>query len=403
MQALILDHAHVYAFPGNDLDYMPKQARYVEDLETALSDKYMYDAHVTQYSAPQIPLRLDTGMFMSQENMIPFVFGKMSTYVSKNNERGKGIPLKAPTLAWAAEEAPKRYAKSNRVIESGGIAMHCVFFDIDMPKDQHTGECLAPYRKILLEGVQRLFYVHPGFYYETRGGGRIVYELPAPLYLKTKQDAAKWTGRFKTWCNYLSRITGFPVMGEAGQKGIDPLADWQRLMRLPHATRPRQKGDLRPVKGPENRLILGNLDLWEPILHNCDRIPTEVVKDRAPSTTEGIFLEMFQAWGNLGEQNGSGGYNARCPLANQHSDHVDRPGIGSDFCVYGATETGGLGTLYCKHTTHTKLRGPIDWIRECGWTDEDFKLSPTWVRMHTADTNDSWGAYEDKKNDTSED
>lgn len=390
MQALVLNHAFVQAFPGNYYTKMTTQSRYEPDMETALESDYSFDAHTTQYSLPKIPLRLDVGMTMDLENLTALVQAKKI-----KDCQTKKIAL--PQMDWPLKTATTRYEITQRFMKTG-IPMCWVFFDIDGPPGD---ECPKYYREIIRKGVDNLFREHPGLFYETRGGARICYSLPTPMHIRNKQNAMQWTALYKTWMNYLSRWTGIQVTEKKGDVGIDSsCSEWQRLLRLPHATRNRKDKDGKTIWGktPEKRLMFGELNAWEPLLASQDKVAPRSFQEYAMSGSEGIFLEMFAAQGNLGSVTGCGGYESRCPRASDHSDYKQgRSGIDSACIVFGAKAPGGLGTIKCEHKCHKEWTLPQHWIENCGWTNEDFKLSEIWRLQNSPDQGDSWGKYEHLK------
>ena len=71
---------------------------------------------------------------------------------------------------------------------------------------------------------------HPNpYYYETRGGGRIVYVQAEPTVLRSQADAIAWRQEYAIAVAHLARVFGIVA---------DPAcSDWQRHYRLPRATR----------------------------------------------------------------------------------------------------------------------------------------------------------------------
>ena len=125
------------------------------------------------------------------------------------------------------------------------IELTSTVFDVDCP-DTHGTSTPAPesWRQELRRSVSALAELHPSpYYYETKGGARIVYAQQAPTVLRTHEHAKLWSQQYAISVAYLARTVGIVA---------DPSSeDWQRLFRAPRATR-------SPGKGPENWPILGN-------------------------------------------------------------------------------------------------------------------------------------------------
>jgi hypothetical protein len=139
--------------------------------------------------------------------------------------------------------------------EELGLRMVLAVFDCDGPDHVCTDEWWADEKRKVAE----LLRVHPGaFVYRTRGGYRIVYALPEPFPLRTKEDDASWTARYRTWIRYLLRR--FSIRADAA------CADWTRLYRCPHA---RREGVIQDLEWIGDRHALGT---WAPTLAKGDVI-----------------------------------------------------------------------------------------------------------------------------------
>lgn len=146
---------------------------------SALESRYATDAHVAAYSVPAVPRRLDGG---APGHLVD------------------GAPL--------------------------GVAMAFLIIDLDGPGHQ------APpaWREDVAARVDRVLAEHPGgFFYETRGGGRLVWRRASPFVITTEVDARTWKLTYWRTLLYLSRRYGL--------EGDPACADWTRLYRAPHATR----------------------------------------------------------------------------------------------------------------------------------------------------------------------
>jgi hypothetical protein len=131
------------------------------------------------------------------------------------------------------------------------VAMVVAVFEVDHP----TKSPDQAWREQERAKVARAFEAHPGgFYFETRGGYRVLWRRPSPFQLASPDDGPRW--RLFYWRSgiYLSRTFGIEP---------DPAcADWPRLQRAPHATRP--KPDDSPGDGPEELPTDGDPELLVP-------------------------------------------------------------------------------------------------------------------------------------------
>ena len=164
-------------------------------------------------------------------------------------ELGDGLAREYATNAHHTAYAPDPIAPrrlTRKAIEHAPVAMQLVVFDVDdeeahrehRPASDAWREVEAPKQRALLEA-------HPGaVVFDTRGGYRVVALLEAPVAIATAADAAAWSRFYLLQLGYLSRRFG--IIADPACK------DWQRLYRLPHATR-----DGGP--SPERRRVLGDL------------------------------------------------------------------------------------------------------------------------------------------------
>ncbi len=164
-------------------------------------------------------------------------------------ELGDGLAREYATNAHHTAYAPDPIAPrrlTRKAIEHAPVAMQLVVFDVDdeeahrehRPASDAWREVEAPKQRALLEA-------HPGaVVFDTRGGYRVVALLEAPVAIATADDIPRWSRFYLLQLGYLSRRFG--IIADPACK------DWQRLYRLPHATR-----DGGP--SPERRRVLGDL------------------------------------------------------------------------------------------------------------------------------------------------
>lgn len=183
--------------------------------------RYATDAHTAGYSAPSVPRRLDKGAPGHDHNGAPLVVPMVVQFVDVDGPNHK------PTNVWRAEENAK---------------------------------------------IARLFEVHPGFAFHSRGGYKLAWRRAVPFLVTSDDDAARW--RLHTWRTllYLSRRFGI--------EGDPACSDWTRLFRLPHATRPTKiDGSEIPGTAPEELPVSGDPELAAPFAFEPD--PADLAADLA--------------------------------------------------------------------------------------------------------------------------
>ena len=140
--------------------------------------------------------------------------------------------------------APRRLTKE--VLGVAPVAMQLVVFDVDCPAAHREHKAASDaWREEEAAKVAELLEAHPGAVaFDTRGGYRVVALLEHPVAIATAADATAWSRFYLLQVGYLSRRFG--IIADPACK------DWQRLYRLPHATR-----DGGP--SPERRRVRGDL------------------------------------------------------------------------------------------------------------------------------------------------
>lgn len=92
-----------------------------------------------------------------------------------------------------------------------------------------------------------LLEAHPGgFVYATRGGYRLVYQLPQPFEVRTTDDKESWRTRYHRELLYLVRRFGI--------EGDPACADITRLYRLPRVVREGGEVENHPTTGDPHKL-----------------------------------------------------------------------------------------------------------------------------------------------------
>ena len=155
--------------------------------------------------------------------------------------------------------------------------MTCCVFDVDDAgahrEKRHSTDA---WRQEQLDRLRSLAAAHPGaFAYFTRAGLRIVFVLAEPVFIRTRDDARRWTRSVLITIAYLSRRFGIDA---------DPACrDWTRLFRLPHATRD-------PNAGPERLPTFGDVNAIGTLKIEA----TDEDRQRARELVPGAFYERTQ-------------------------------------------------------------------------------------------------------------
>lgn len=263
----------------------------------------------------------------------------------------------AHTAAWSVPEVARRLDKGAPEKVEHGIKMMVMFADVD----GHGVPDLEAWRMAERVKVDALRADHPGVIeYDSRGGYRLVARLATPIFIRDASDAAAWRCIYLSWVRYLDRRYGIKA---------DPACkDWQRLYRLPHAT--RDEGGK-----PEDLPIRGSLDAigeWHPELTAADLAVEEEKTTTAAATEDsrGRLWDAFARRGWLGEQVEPGKWKARCPWMPMHTSGALFDG---STVVYEASAGRDLGWFHCSHA-HCDGR-PIEEVIAV-FTDEEMQNEP---------------------------
>lgn len=252
----------------------------------------------------------------------------------------------------------------------GSVVIQLAIFDCDDPQVHGTGEPAGDvWRSNMRERLHALAAEHAGaYYYETRGGCRILYALPEPTVLQSLDDAREWRRSYAVALAYLRRR--FDIVGDAA------CSDWQRLYRLPHATR-------TPGGKPENWSVIGDANRIGTLMIEASAADVEAAKQlsrafNTPRRTSyepitvgdgrGVLFHLLQARGLLIERRGSDGtYVVECPNARNHSTGSN--GDGSTL-LYPPSNGQALGFVHCLHG-HCSALDVRDWFGFFSQTEID--------------------------------
>lgn len=269
---------------------------------------------------------------------------------------------------FAQYRSPNGRRLAAEALEQGvGVNLEVIAFDVDCP-ETHGSSKPAPeqWRHCMRDKMRALSRTHPHpYYYETRGGARIVYRQEEPTLLRTRDDGREWARTYAVALAYLARCFGIHA---------DPAcADWQRLYRLPHATREQNEG-------PENWSVLGDAACIGALTINATqedvdramraskafRVPR--IANLAPCTQQdgyGLLYHALRARGAVFDRRPDGAFVVRCPRELQHTS--GRTGDGSTL-LYLPAPGEQVGAIHCLHghCAGVDVRG---WLREFS-TDE---------------------------------
>ncbi len=256
---------------------------------------------------------------------------------------------------FAAYRAPNGRRLSRHAIdELGALELAVIVFDVDGPNHQATDE----WRRELRVKVQSLATKHPGpYYYETRGGARIVYRQGEPTVLRNQADAKAWSREYAVACAYLHRTFAIEADGAC--------SDWQRLYRLPHATRDGERPENLPTYGDTGAIGTLVIDATAEDVALAEARAKRTFRERprraAPRTTsgQGLFFYLLHARGDVdGDTAPRGGWIVRCPNRAQHTVNTDW----TTSTVLYPPDEGELGYVECKHA-HCSDLTTKEWLR----------------------------------------
>jgi hypothetical protein len=282
----------------------------------------------------------------------------------------------AHTTAYSVPAWPYRLSRDAVQFE-GGVAMVLFITDIDGPNHIASDEWwLGELTK--LDAMRREY---PGaFIFRTRGGYRPVYMLPVPRILCSEVDVQAWKADYLSWIAAL-RVR-FDIQADPSCQ------DWQRLYRVPHATR-------TPHGRPEAREVLGNpyqIGAWtcEPTNHERElaqtlarkpskRAPQEHRHETAVYGGDGVLFYAFKARGWLGEAIESGKWSVKCPWDDQHTKGA---ALDTSTVLFAPGVGDTLGWLHCSHN-HCQQRDIRDVLKL--FSDDELQRAKreTGVMTHT--------------------
>jgi hypothetical protein len=165
-----------------------------------------------------------------------------------------------------------------------------------------------------------------------------------PTILRSQADAQQWSRGYAVAIAHIENRFGIVA---------DPACnDWQRLYRLPRAT--REAG-----AGCENHPTSGNASDIGTLVIQASSADVEMAQKRAArafrppkadapaffATGDGLLFWALKLRGEVIGQAPRGGWVCRCPNRRQHSSNTD----GSDSTVVYPASQGEVGFICCKH------------------------------------------------------
>jgi hypothetical protein len=239
------------------------------------------------------------------------------------------------------------------------VELHAVAFDIDCAATHGSSEPASnEWRKELRAKVVRMADHHPSpYYYETKGGARIVYVQHEPTTLRTQADAQKWSQHHAIAIAYLRRRYGIEADSSC--------RDWTRLYRLPRTVRTEGAGlENWPTWGVPG-MSIGRL--WiEATAEDvrAARAASKAFRERRIDSLQhcaadgyGLLYHLIRARGDLGRKWGDG-YIIRCPNEPAHSK--GRTGDSSTV-LYLPSRGHEVGAIHCLHAHCVDLT-VRDWL-----------------------------------------
>lgn len=256
---------------------------------------------------------------------------------------------------FTAYRSPNGRRLTREAIDEGvAVELTAIVFDVDGA--DHTAT--PAWRRGEREKVIALNEHHPGLYcYDTRGGYRIVYRQAEPTVLRTQADALEWSKAYAVAIAHLEHRFGIIA---------DPACnDWQRLYRLPRATRDAGgKPENHPFWGDANNIGTLLIEASLADVSKAQHVAAKAFREPRDLPTfagggDGLLFWALKLRGDVVGKAPRGGWICRCPNRRQHTTCTD----GSDSTVvYPAAGDTQIGAIHCKHG-HCVSLVLRDWLR----------------------------------------
>lgn len=260
---------------------------------------------------------------------------------------------------FTAYQTPNGRRLVREAIDQGvAVELTAIVFDVDCPDTHGTSDPTPEaWRRELREKVVALAAAHPDpYYYETRGGARIVYRQSKATVLRAQANAQEWSQLYAVAVAHLERRFGIVA---------DPAcADWQRLYRLPHATRDAGgKPENWPIMGDGRRIGTLTINATHADVERAKREsksfrarPTE---NFVPSDGDGLLYYLLRSRADVDREAPRGGWICRCPNRAVHTSNTDWT---DSTVVYPPKMDAQIGIIECKHA-HCQRFKNTDWLK----------------------------------------
>ena len=279
--------------------------------------------------------------------------------------RGLTLPLgEALERVWRtdahAQQGPSNVRVTKKTIsEARPMELSCVLIDIDCEK-VHGTSAPAPesWREQMRDRVVRLSDEHPDpYYYETRGGARIVYAQAEATILRSADDLRVWSQDYAILLAHLERCYG--IVGDPA------CADCTRLFRLPRTVRQRgSRHENWPIWGDPDRIGSLCIEATDEDVQRASEqskaFRSKNVLDFAPRSTsgDGLLFALLRNRGDVIVEHSSGAHVIRCP--NEAAHTTGATGDGSTL-LYPPAVGKDLGAICCLHGHCSGLTAK-DWL-----------------------------------------
>lgn len=290
-------------------------------------------------------------------------------------ECARGIvgPLGGPdgalshTFESDAHFCPYRSQNSRRLNKGApdaGVPVVMTFevYDFDAPSHSGGEPASDDWRHDWREKLARLWQEHPSFYaYESRGGGRVLYQLETPKIIRTPEDALGWRRFYAITCAYFRRRFGL--------EADEACSDVTRLFRLPDVVRDGERQQW-PSWGAESDKV-GSLIITAT---EADRDAAKVLvptafsmprkrkyykrTQRGSVQSPGLLYYALLARGELVGRRDDDSCVILCPNRAEHSKDTD----GTDSTVlYFPGPLDAVGWILCRHR-HCREKSAGQWL-----------------------------------------
>lgn len=238
-----------------------------------------------------------------------------------------------------AATSPLGVRLSSQHVSSVLIEIGSLWLDVDAPGHQIPSDA---WRADFSEGVTRLRAAERGWMtYDTLHGARLVRRLPEPFAIGTREDAERWRAFYLAEVDRLRSTYGIDA---------DPsCADWQRLFRLPGATRPAgteasssSSPSTVPQRLPKGADTQRVSEPWHP-----DPDDAEAARDPLYGSELGTLFDRLLESGAIRDElprDGARRFWIRCPFEAGHST----PSAEGD-CVLFCKGHDSPGWIQCAH------------------------------------------------------